>query len=84
MSHAVGFLNSAHTYVHCQIVFIERPSDQQVDEADVNDDLLIAEIDGLTVLLAASDGCTFFKWAVKQFARHERRDKDCQMNNYNL
>lgn len=74
MNNNVGSTNDpAHTCRHCRAVVIERPSQQQVDETEDGDIVPIAEIDGLSVLQAASDGCNFFKWAVTEFDKHEDR-----------
>ena len=63
--------DSAHTCWHCEAVEIERPSQQHVDEAKAGDTLPVVEINGLTVLLAASDGCTFSNWAVTEFDKDD-------------
>lgn len=71
-SNTVGSTDdSAHTCRYCISVVIERPSQQRLDEAEVGDVLSIAEIDGSAALLAATDGCTFFRWAVARFDKHE-------------
>jgi hypothetical protein len=76
MSNTAGsIINSAHSCRYCREVVIKRPSQQQCEEADIGDLLPIAEIDGLTVMLAASDGCNFFEWATKEFNKHENRSK---------
>lgn len=72
---ARSIIKSAHSCRYCQEVVIKRPSQQQCDEASIGNLLPIAEIDGLTAMLAASDGCNFFEWAVKVFNKHEDRSK---------
>ena len=70
-----SIINSTHSYQYCQKVVIKRPSQQQCYKAFISKFLPIAKIDGLTVMLAASDGCNFFEWAVKEFNKHEDRSK---------
>lgn len=72
---ARSIINSAHSCRYCREVVIKRPSQQQCYEAFIGKFLPRAEIDGLTVMLAASDGCNFFEWAVKEFNKHEDRSK---------
>jgi hypothetical protein len=56
--------NSAHSCRHCLAVIIKRPSQEEIEGADDGHVLSIAEVDGAAVTLAASDGCTFFRWAI--------------------
>jgi hypothetical protein len=72
---AGSIINSAHSCRYCREVVIKRPSQQQCNETIIGNFLPIAEIDGLTAMLAASDGCNFFEWAVKEFNKHEDRSK---------
>ncbi|PMD14522.1 hypothetical protein NA56DRAFT_710827 [Hyaloscypha hepaticicola] len=72
---AGSIINSAHSCRYCREVVIRRPSQQQCDDADIGEILPIAEIDGSTAMLAASDGCNFFEWAVKEFNKNEGRSK---------